>query len=103
MNRPIKFRCWQPSGNRWVYFHIPFQVGDCMPSNVEYEKFCQFTGLNDKNGREIYEGDIVGQAERIGKVVFGWGMFHIDAVSPKELNGIHLAEINNAVEVVGNV
>lgn len=73
MNREIKFRAWhknlkkmfkigqitlekgiwnfEPNDRDFIGMSIPYQ-----PSFV----LMQYTGLNDKNGKEIYEGDIVG-------------------------------------------
>lgn len=72
MNREIKFRAWhkdykkmfklgqitlekggwsyEPDDREFIGMSIPYQ-----PSFV----LMQYTGLHDKNGKEIYEGDIV--------------------------------------------
>jgi uncharacterized phage protein (TIGR01671 family) len=73
VQRPIKFRAWDKDSKRmhyaedligpggWVIqFHgVPLEIGIhgvFEPENVE---LMQYTGLEDKNGKEIYEGDIV--------------------------------------------
>jgi hypothetical protein len=67
MNREIKFRIWLPSINKFRNFLFVLDLdGTCLEeighgeTEVNKEAIIQqFTGLLDKNGKEIYEGDII--------------------------------------------
>ena len=68
MKREIKFRAWDKENKKMA------QVSriDFGPGGIKYlvddSVLLEYTGLHDKNGREIYEGDLF--EHRFGYIVF---------------------------------
>ena len=56
MNRPIKFRAWDKHSK---VMSKPFDLFYSATFAGQGYELMQFTGLTDKNGKEIYEGDIL--------------------------------------------
>ena len=68
MNREIKFRAWHNNAKKYMSELCLYldtgelgDVSECFHNLENKEDYVleQFTGLTDKNGKEIYEGDII--------------------------------------------
>lgn len=133
MTRPIKFRAWQKHHNKMHYNVNLYQMGNREVCRAQLDNktfmdtvdltciLMQFTGLHDKKGKEIYEGDICQIMMRkkyghqseglatVGAVEFGavyvredtlyaFDTFHIDSRSIRYLLGHDLEVIGNIYE-----
>ncbi len=108
--REIKFRVWDKEKERLLLVDIegmdsgsmnvkdwddviyPFDEDDCI--------LMQYTGLKDKNGKEIYEGDIITiyEGEIMAEVKFKNGAFCYFYDNEHDFT-----DFGNDAEIIGNI
>lgn len=125
--REIKFRAWDKENNKM--FHYGSNEGFFAHAECHDWPVMQYTGLKDKNGKEIYEGDIVKSKMDAGKYVYEFdddvigfiewrdvyaglalntklGLYNLRFLSPWPHEWdckCNLKHFNHTVEVIGNI
>lgn len=112
---PVKY---QPcaSKDEWIYGIVPTYASALYIIEIDPETLCQYIYMNDKNGKRIWENDIVSintysymepEEDYFGKIVYaeGWGCWCIQ--QPDDEKPIPLCECEGSYQtdrfVEGNI
>jgi hypothetical protein len=106
MSREIKFRAWLPGIKKMTHTHTLDELmnWDTKPGDNGTAEWLQFTGLKDKNGKEIYEGDRFQNGKSVGTIIYEEDSYNVNWDEPNvEFWNEHLKHhVKNGL-VIGNI
>lgn len=112
-NREIKFRAWDGKVMHVDLYEVEWLTDGSYNINedvrIAQNGLMQYTGLKDKNGREIYEDDILRNGGFICTVDYENGAFQLVAIETSDegcwdlLFDLCRHRNTDGVEVIGNI
>lgn len=119
--REIKFRAWNRKIKVFIYWTLDqmFKTKSVTDEEFGDNDWMQFTGLHDRNGKEIYEGDVVKgyipnvtlePSEVISSIYFEEGSFIFSKSNDEPITLREIIKISNkkeckflGLEIIGNI
>ncbi len=119
-NREFKFRVWDKSSKQWEnstvleVIHGDGILRSILDFDLENSVVQQYTGLLDKNGKEIYEGDIIrtGYENQYGSFYYNYLVVYnsktcvFEGLMSEDQKSIGIRITHNVVdniEILGNI
>lgn len=110
MTREIKFRAWDKRVKAFaspshIYIEATGSLRGWGDKLLEKDRFIlqQYTGLKDKNGKEIYEGDIVKGEYRTYQIEYTGAAFRLKTTDDSLPDLLPVLENTDRIEVIGNI
>ena len=111
--REVEFRIWNNYTKEWLYFNLRDVLMNLFniqshAYDLNHNTLGQYTGLKDKNGKKIYEWDIIKVKDKMEnttidcKVQFESGSFNAIPLEDGDLAYIIFYASQNG-EVIGNI